>query len=208
MPDSDYDRYEQALALAVKFERLRDPFNALEWASMALYRLPGDAVALRHKEKALAEIQRLRSGPDTGSHPTLPLSEQEEFEKHLLLAESFLSNGAGNLAIRELKKARLIAPGHVMLTRLENMAGIGPDNTSRSENPDVSASEADCYGSCDPRSRENDTTVLIRRIAVARSLAKNGLSEKALAIANELLTAYGPLPQITGLIEKLSDNDL
>ncbi len=183
MPDPDYDRYERALARAVKFERLHDPFNALEWASMALHLLPGDAVALRHKEKALAEIRRLHSGPDTERHPTLSLSEQEEFEKHLLLAESFLSNGARNLAIREIKKARIIAPGHIMLKRLENLAGI--------ESGDIA-----------------DATYLIRRIAVARSLAENGLNEKALAVANGLLTDYGPLPEITDLIKELSDNDL
>ncbi len=211
---ADYAKYEEAIARAIEFERRRDPHNALEWSVIALHLVPDDPVALRHKARAEHEIAQMHSVSDLHT-PPLSLSDQEAIEKHLLLAESFLANGVKTLAIRELQRAIKIHPYHPHLLRLCRQAGIpepqptlspGNHHPHPGNHPEAFDSDSfsdSAYDNSPAPRKDSDKSLIIRRLAVAKALKKAGKPDSARRILLDLQAGFGPLPEITAMLDKI-----
>lgn len=218
MPDSDNSKYEEAIARAIDFERRQDPFNALEWSCVALRFLPSDPVALRHKSRAEQEILRLKNNPSAVLPISLSITEREALEKHMLLAESFLANGVKTLAVKELQKAIKIFPNHPHLQRLCEEVGITlpeprPDPVKSIQDPvqsdssdvhDTNYSADSAYDTSPATCMDNDKSLFIRRLAVAKALIKASKPDSARRVLLDLQARFGPSDEITELFLGIS----
>lgn len=196
MDDNSYSRYEEAIARALRFQRRHDPYNTLEWCIIALRYLPDDTVALRHKARAEAEIAGLQTSPGA-EELLLTVDQQQQLDSHLLKAESYITNGAMTLARRELAKAAEIAPHYPHLRRLAAQIGY------ESELSDNSAPAPSAYDEERPADKE-DKSLLIRRLAVAKTLIKSGQTDAAKNVLQKLKENFGNLTEIEQILDSIS----